>query len=546
MNSKAIVLSAMALGTVVPAVSAAQKKKDKNESRPNLLFIMTDQQRFDALGAAGNFPFLQTPNLDRLAAEGVYFTHAYTQCAVSAPARTTLLTGQTVWNHQMLTNERVKWEPSSYGFTENLTFDQELAREGYYIEHHGKLHTPVKLAEGYVNYTKYKTKNGVQTLDVDTPLAEYKKYIHEKYGDMPYGEFDQYDKSYGMPYTPDPIDRRYGMPGRTDEKDAPGKRKFSQPDEHGLLHIPAEDSYTAFQSHRAIEAIKRGVKSGKPFSVTCSYHFPHAPMLVTEPYYSMYPVDAMPVPASILDDMTDSPYEDANGRSLLPQYQDPDKIRYMMSSYFGLVTEIDHWVGELLATLEREGVADNTMVIFLSDHGEMLGSHGLREKNVFFEESARVPYIIKFPGRIAPQRIDSYVSTIDTYATILDYLGVKSTQKNDSESLRGIIEGTDTQRGECVVTEWLYRGPTQPNYMVVKDGWKLYVPYTPDSKVMNVMHNLNEDPYEMINLLSGEPSAETLAKAEELRTELVKWLEKHNTEHAEGVKMRKLSNPVRK
>ena len=541
MKTNNVLLSVASLGVASGIVAAPASEAPKTrQKQPNLLFIMTDQQRFDALGIAGRFPFLQTPNLDRLARTGAYFTHAYTQCAVSAPARTTLLTGQTVWNHKLFTNERVKQDPESFGFTHNLTFDQVLARNGYYIEHHGKLHTPTRLAEGYVNYTKYVTRNGVSTLDVDTPMHEYRDYIRNKYGRLPMGEGDQMDTSYGMPYTPDPIDRRYGMPTNTPAKEAPGKRKFSQPDEHGKLPVPAEDSYTAFQTRRALDALKRGAASGKPFSITCSYHFPHAPMLVTELYYAMYPVKDMPVPASIRDDMADSPYREANGRSLLPQYSDPDKIRYMMSAYFGLVTEIDHWVGELLSELEELGVADNTLVVFLSDHGEMLGSHGLREKNVFFEESARVPLMFNFPGHIAPVRVDGYVSTLDVYATILDYLGISDKQQNDSESLRGMIEGTDRKKGEYVVTEWLYRGPTQPNYMIVKDSWKLYVPYAPDSKVPNALHNLQRDPYEMTNLLAGDVSETDRAKAEELRAELVKWLKKHNPEHAAGVAQRRL------
>jgi arylsulfatase A-like enzyme len=542
MNKNPIILSVVA-ATVLPVAGSAQsnrKQTEEADGHPNLLFIMTDQQRYDALAIAGRFPFLQTPNLDLLATQGAYFTHAYTQCAVSAPARATILTGQTVWNHRLLTNELVNRAPDSFGFTHNRTFDQILAERGYYIEHHGKLHTPTRLAEGYVNYDNYVMKNGVSTLTVDTPMNEYRDYLKDKYGEMSFGEGDQWDTSYGSVYTPDPIDRRYGMPTNTTIENVKGQRKFAQPDEHGKLPFTAEDSYTAFQSQQVIEALERAKKSGKPFSVTCSYHFPHAPMLATAPYYGMYPINSMPIPASILDDMTDSPYIMANGRNLLPQYANPYKIRYMISTYLGLVTEIDHWVGELLATLDKLGVADNTLVVFLSDHGEMLGSHGMREKNVFFEESARIPMIFYFPARIKPTKVDKYVSNLDVYATILDYLGVKDTQKNDSESLRGMIEGTDRDKGKSVVTEWLYRGPTQPNYMVVMDGWKLYVPYTPDSDVINAMHDLATDPYEMTNLLAGGDRDKHLAKAEELKAELVKWLKKHNPEHADGVAQRSL------
>lgn len=532
----ALWLACAAAGLAPVALSAK-----KAPERPNLLLIMTDQQRYDALGVAGKFPFLKTPNLDRLARTGAYFSRAYTQCAVSAPVRTTILTGMTIYNHKMFTNERTKEDPASYGFTHGLSFDQVLSRNGYYVEHHGKLHTPTVLADCYLNYKKVVDKNG-RVEYVGEDKADYFAYIESIYGKLPFKDGDLWDTSFRMPYTPDPLDRRYGK--GTDYRlsaDEQKIRKHSQPDQHGKLPIKAEHSFTAYQAKNAIQALERAAKSGKPFSVTCSFMFPHAPMLPTEPYYSMYPLEQMPVSASIADPMKDSPYASANGRKSMPEYSDPQKIRYMMSSYFGLVTEIDTWVGELLKTLKRIGADKNTLVIFVSDHGEMLGSHGMREKNVFFEESARVPLIVNFPGKIKPVTVDRYVSNLDLYATILDYLGVKAPGKNDSRSLRGLIEGTDKTRGEYLVTEWLYRGPTQPNYMVVKDNWKLYVPYTPDSKVINVLHDLNTDPYEMKNLLSGPDKAKYMAKAEELKACLVQWLKEHdNTEHAQSVAARKL------
>ena len=534
---RSLLLSTAAIGTaVLPAFGKVAKTETK---RPNLLIIMTDQQRFDALGIAGKYPFLKTPNIDKLARNSAYFTHAYTQCAVSAPARATILTGMTVNNHGQRNND-VKYK-DSFGFTKNLSFDQMLCKNGYYAEFHGKLHNPSRIASCYANFTRQDGPNGEIEYAGEMNFKEYHKYIKDLYGDIPFNEGDLYDNTYGMPYTPDPIDRFYGRGTNYKISEAEKKiRPLTQPDAHGKLPISAEHSYTAFQARKAIEALKRAGNSGKPFSVTCSFHFPHSPILATEPYYSMYNPADMPIPASINDDMKDSPYLKENGRLVLPQYADPSKIGYMMSCYFGLVTEIDKWVGEILKTLDEIGETDNTMVIFMSDHGEMLGSHGMREKNVFFEESARIPLMISFPGRIKPTVIDKYVSNIDLYATILDYMGVKDTQKTDSESLRGMIEGTDKKKGEYIVTEWNFRGPGEPNYMIMKDNWKLYIPYTVDSKVKNAMHNLNEDPYEMVNLLSPENHDKNVAKAEELRAELVKWLKKHNPEFVAGVAARQL------
>ena len=126
------------------------------------------------------------------------------------------------------------------------------------------------------------------------------------------------------------------------------------------------------------------------------------------------------------------------------------------------------------------------------------------------------------------------------FATILDYLAIEE-HPSDGESLRGLIEGTDKKLGEYVVTEWDYRGPTTPNYMIVKDGWKLMIPYTKESTVINAMYNLNEDPHEMNNLLGNNPNrANYKAKAEELRTCLLEWLKKNKSERYVGVKAREL------
>jgi arylsulfatase A-like enzyme len=213
----------------------------------------------------------------------------------------------------------------------------------------------------------------------------------------------------------------------------------------------------------------------------------------------------------------------------------------MISNYYGLIREIDDWVGAILDTLDKHGLTDNTLVIFTSDHGEMLGAHGLREKNVFYEESAHIPLLIRFPRQIKSNTtVNGYVSLVDLFSTILDYMKINK-YKSDGKSLRGLIEGTDKEYGKYVVTEWDYRGDVSPNYMIVKDGWKLIIPYSKTSKVLNAMYDLNTDPHEMNNLLGKNPNRHRFAeKAEELRTCLLEWLEKSGSKHYKGVKEREL------
>lgn len=505
----------------------------KEVVKPNLLFIMTDQQRYDALSIAGN-SVLKTPNLDRLAKQGVWFQNAYTQCAVCGPARSTILTGNTVEHHGVRTNSRAYYYDEKVVMT-MPTFDEILSRNGYHCEYYGKWHSQTSHTEIYQN-PKREASNGKSVFGPGGQKYAFLDYINEHYPKPELKEGEYYDKFTTRPYRPNPIDILYG---KSQEVAKELYNTGVQPDFHGESLIPKEHSFTAFQAKETIEAIER--LKDEQFSITCSFHYPHSPIIVPEPYYSMYPAEDMKPPASIGDDMKNSPYIATNGRLDLPEYSDPELIKYMISNYYGLINEIDHWVGEILATLEKNGLSENTLVIFTSDHGEMLGSHGMREKNVFYEESSHIPLMMRFPGEIkANTKVDAYVSHIDLFATILDYLEAGE-YESDGKSLRDLIEGKKTGHGEYVVTEWNYRGDVAPNYMIVKDGWKLFIPYSVSSEVINAMYNLNEDPHEMNNLLGSNPEKEkVMDRAEELRASLLEWLEKMNSDHYESVKNREL------
>ena len=187
-------------------------------------------------------------------------------------------------------------------------------------------------------------------------------------------------------------------------------------------------------------------------------------------------------------------------------------------------------MGQILDKLDELGLAENTLVIFTSDHGEMLGAHGMREKNVFYEESSHIPLLLRMPGDIpAGPVVDGYVSLVDLFPTILDYLDIPQ-HDSDRASLRDLMEGRETTHGDYVVTEWDYRGDVSPNYMVVADGWKLMIPYTESSQVINALYDLNTDPHEVNNLLGKNPtSSEYLERAERLRRYLLNGLKSMKT-----------------
>jgi len=522
------------LVVIVGCMLIGQTINAQHKRKKNLLFIMTDQQQYKALSIAGN-SVLKTPNLDKLAKQGVYFKNAYSPMAVCGPARSAILTGMTVENTGVNTNDKTYYYDEEPVMT-SPTFDEILTQNGYHCEYYGKWHSMTSHSEIYRN-PKRNAKNGKSIFEHGGQNHVYMDYINEYFPQPKLKEGEFYDTFVKRPYKPDPLDSYYGQSYNIVKKDP--KKRRSQPNLHGELMIPAEHSFTAYQAKETIAAIER--LKDTTFSITLSIHMPHAPMTPTAPYYGMYPVKDMMPPVSIDDDMNNSPYKTANGRMGLPEYSDPEKIKYMISNYYGIIKEIDNWVGEIINTLDRNGLTDDTLIIFTSDHGEMLGAHGLREKNVFYEESAHIPLIISFPNEVKKETIvDGYISTIDLFPTILDYLNIKEHPSN-GVSLRDLIEGRETNHGKYVVTEWDYRGPVAPNYMIVKDGWKLMIPYTKQSTVINAMYNLNEDPHEMNNLLGKNPNrVDYKEKAEELRSCLLEWLKKNNSDRYKGVKEREL------
>jgi len=517
-------LALASLFIAAPLCNAAASKK----STPNILIIMTDQQRWDALRYSGANNLIQTPNLDKLAREGAYFSQACSPCPVSGPARTSILTGRTIES----TGIRTNMDSDDDKKCDFKTFDQLLAANGYVAEYYGKFHSPMDMARVYSNPSQY----GYQVPELIKSWEKlYHFYLNEntKKRQTQNGELIDFSFFDGTVYKPVPMDRRFDkMPSGQLSEEELKPRSLSQPDHHGTLNMKSEYSITAVQGRQTMEAIERN--KNNTFVITCSFHYPHSPMLPTEPYASMYKPSEMPIPKTISDQMEGNPYFKSNGRLLMPEYADSAKIGYMIADYYALVTEIDDWVGRIISKLDELKLRENTLIIFMSDHGEMLGAHGMREKNVFLEESVRVPLIINFPSKISPRTIETPVSLINIFPTLLDYAGIKA--ESDGYSLRNLANG-EKPSTDFAVSEWNWEKQEVPNLMIRTKEWKLLISRNNNHKCLDALYDLKNDPYETNNLLFTNKD-KFLQTANTLKMKLYDYLVKVKYNYAEEIKQR--------
>jgi len=515
---------------VVISFISAFNSYGQSQETPNILIIITDQQAWDAVGYAGN-ETVKTPNLDRLARESVNFSNAVTPTAVCAPARTSILTGRLNEITTIRGNNDVVTNDCYYP-----TFDEILVKRGYKAEYYGKFHSPEHMAHVYSN-PPIKGMTGAYQIINWEPL--YVEYLKDNIKERPLKEGELYETSfYGgtVPYILDPIDDYYDavISGKVPEK--AGLKELSQSVVHGVLDLPAEHTITAVQGRQTLEALDR-LKDEK-FILTSSFHCPHVPITPSEPYASLYNADDMPTSNSIGDLRENSPYAP---EKVYEPYNEQEKVQYMVANYYAFVTEIDDWVGKILDKMEALNLTENTLLVFVSDHGEMLGAHGMRGKFNFYEESVRVPFLIRYPNKIkGGQTITNPVSTLNIFPTVLEYAGLKN-MPTDGYSLKGVMEGTEKPKYDFAISEWTWENENIPSLMVRTEEWKLMTTHRTGGKNVEVLFDLKNDPNEMNNLLGANPKRlQYRGIAEEMRTKLVGYLNDVNYPLVNGVEKRVL------
>ena len=322
-------------------------------SRPNVLLIVTDQQRLDTLGFRGQTP-CRTPNIDSIAAEGTSFDNTITPCPLCLPSRAALFTGLYPTQNDMMSNQT--------GYLRSCGMLDHFRTSGYQVNYAGKWH----MGEG--NIADFTDRHAGDS----TP--EYSRWCLNQ------GLID------GWMFN-DPATRTTRTPS------------MSIPKVH-CQNLPVDKTNEAYITDFAIDQIRTRDRD-RPFFQVCSYNGPHPPFMIPEPYFSTYDPDEVPMPSNFGPQPGEhSVHADSYYRDLFNDHgAEFEAWRASYAVYWGFVTMIDDFVGQVLGALRDEGLDDNTIVVFISDHGENLGAHGLWQKMVPFEESIRVPLIIGAPGQ---------------------------------------------------------------------------------------------------------------------------------------------------
>jgi arylsulfatase len=395
------------------------------KSRPNFLIICTDQMRADHVGCAGN-PVIRTPHLDALAAQGVNLGRAYANNPMCMPGRATLFTGLTPRGHRVRTNG-IPLDRSI------PTLPGALAEVGYHTALIGKVHLSI-FGYGQTPDSSYLPPDRFPELiehwktgcieRVPTPYYGLQHVeITLGHGTEVYGNYDQWLKR---------------------QHPAQWGRLRSTPVEASLLGAegcgayPLEEPYhhTAYVADRSI-AYLRQHKGCARFFLMCSFPDPHHPYCPPRPWDGMYSPKEVIAPVGRegeLDDLAPF-FREIQQRGLLisgrsrPTHM-PQAHRLEILAYtYGMVSLIDHHVGRVLDVLDELGLAEKTVVVFLSDHGDMMGDHGLLNKGPFhFEGLLRVPMIWRWPGRFRPTSSPALASLLDVPPTILELAGVPVAQ----------------------------------------------------------------------------------------------------------------------
>lgn len=469
-------LASLPLLTAAVMHVSAQK-----QSSPNLVFVFPDQMRGQAMGFIGEEKVL-TPELDRFASESVHFTQAVANYPVCSPTRAMLMTGQYPIKNKVITNCTSKSAQFGCELQETAhCWSDVLKEQGYSLGYIGKWH-------------------------LDSPYEPFIPTSNNR-GEIKWNEWCPPERRHGFDYWHAYGTYDYHLRPMYWDTEAP-RDSFEYYDEWGPEH----------EANRAIDFIQnqngKFRKEGKPFALVVSMNPPHTGYdLVPDKYKKLY---------------EDIPVESLINKPSIPMAGTRwgDHYRKNIKDYYACISGVDEQFGRILQALQQQGLAENTIVVFTSDHGDCIGTHEEVTKNNPYEESMRVPLLIRYPNKLRPHHDDLLLSTPDLYPTILGLMGFGALipKEVDGKNMAGyLLNG----KGKKPKSQWYMKidnGNPANGVRGVRTSRYTYIikqKANSDNEVM--LFDRQTDPWQLENLAGKKPELE-----KELFHELQMWLTSNN------------------
>ncbi|MBN1350681.1 sulfatase-like hydrolase/transferase [candidate division KSB1 bacterium] len=425
---------------------------ENSRNLPNILVIMSDEHDPAVTGCYSD-PIIRTPNLDRLAAQGVTFDAAYTTSPLCVPARLSFTAGKYIsrcgaWSNQC-------WLPGD----EYPSLPRMLNRSGYESFLGGKMHFDISRRYGFIEIYPASSNRSHKT---------------------------------GQELRRDPADKNPNFLSWQERSS-----KFHVGDDSRIM------SHDRLVTQHCSEFLRKRERSDRPFFMVAGYLAPHFPLIVPENYWQRYR-DKIPMPhlPSGFEESLPTNYHQLKlGFGLTDT--EPDTVKLGRELYWGLTDWLDNEIGKLLDALANSAVADNTLVIYTSDHGENKGDHGLWWKNNMYEHSCRIPLIMSLPSRWkGNQRRESVCSLVDVVQTIADIAEVRCPEDWNGDSLLPLLDKPSVPWKNFAVSEYYAHNIASGYAMLREDAWK-YVYHTRINENFapeRELYHLQADPGEFNNL----------------------------------------------
>lgn len=462
----------------------------------HVVVLMADQLRRDTLSCYGNLP-VATPHLDALAKECVIFDRAYCASPLCVPTRISMYSGQ--WPHTtgaIVNGNGIDDElPYATLSAEHRTLYERLDAAGYQITQVGVQHVraqpalgkrvPAAHIESFEAWRAWAEQNGVAS-DVDSLVAEHLR---------PVPNFN------------------HGKPVAI---------HFPTPKAIAEFPHPVETFLDPWWATRA-EQLIADLDPGTPQFFQALFWAPHPPYVVPEPYFSMYPLDEIELPESVGMWYPDQPASLLlQTPGILGSQLSREEYRAPWSAYYGLVTMVDDCIGRVIRALKDKDIWDDALVIFMLDHGELLGSHALMQKHCCYEEAAHVALMVKPPRGAAPGRREQLVGHIDFANTICDYAGIAPMEESPGQSFRPVVEDTAAPWRDVTFMEyngdW---GRSTPMRAVVADIAGQTFKYIYHFEDHDELYDVSADPLEKTSL-ARDPGYQALRS--QLRQRVAQWM----------------------